>query len=106
MSASRTRSTYLMEHAVRVSLVGVSLDSLNGFLPGTLALQNQAVGNVVLVDVADVGHRFLADLLSRHVLHVVKPDVRIKSALRGFVAQLRDPAGAGVVGSEREQRLI
>ena len=72
------------------SLFGATLDLLDGFLRGSPALQNQAVGNVVLVDVADVGHRFLADLLGRNILHVLEPDVGVESALGGFLAQLRN----------------
>src|SRR4029453_10704547 len=66
----------------------------------------QAIGDVVLVDVADVAHRLRPNLLGGDVLHVVEPDVRIQSALGGFLAKLRDPARAGLVGSEREQGLI
>ena len=69
-------------------LFGSILDLFDRFLCGSPALQNQAVGNVVLVDVADVGHRFLADLLGCHILHVVEPDVGVESALGGFLAKL------------------
>src|SRR5213596_1198488 len=88
------------------ALPGAALDRLDSFLRGGPALQNQAVGNIVLVDVADVGHRFLTDLLGRYILHVLKPEVGIEPALGGLLAQLRNPARAGIVGSEREQRLV
>ena len=69
-------------------LLGATPDLLRRLLPRGLALHNQAIRNVVLVDVADVGHRFLADLLGRHVLDVLEPDVGIEPALGGFLAQL------------------
>ena len=62
-------------------LLATRLELLDRFLLGRAALQHQAVGDVVLVDVADVGDRFLADLLGRHVLHVLEPDVGVVSAL-------------------------
>ena len=73
------------------------------FRPG---FRYQLVGDVVLIDVGDVGHRLRADLLGGDILHVMEPDVRIHSALGGFFAQLRYPARAGIVGSEREQGLV
>ena len=39
--------------------------------------QGQFVGNVVLVNVADVGHGLLPDVLGRHQLHIAEPDVGI-----------------------------
>src|SRR3954471_21817956 len=41
-----------------------------------LALHEQ-VGHVVLVDVANVGHRLPTDLLARKPFHVVEPDVGV-----------------------------
>src|SRR6185312_5298792 len=69
-------------------------------------VQDQAVGDVVFVDVADVGHRLGPDLLGGKILHVIEPDVRIQSTLGGCLAQLSNAASAGVVGSEREQSLV
>ena len=41
----------------------------------------------VLVDVADVGNRFLAKFLGCHVLHVLEPDVGVEPACGGLLTQ-------------------
>lgn len=87
-------------------LFDFTLDLFDRFLLGSLALQNQAIGDVVLVDVTHLGHRFLIDLLVRHILHIVEPEVGGESALGSFLAQLRNPARAGIVGRERKQGLV
>lgn len=88
------------------SSFALALYLLHGLLSLRSGLHDQVVGDVVLVDVGDVGHRLCADLLGGDILHVVEPDVRIQSTLGGFLAQLRNPAGTRVVGSEGEQRLV
>ena len=67
-------------------LLGAALNLFDRFLSGSLAFLNEAVGNVVLVDVADVGDGFLANLLGRHILHVLKPDVGVEATPGGLLA--------------------
>jgi hypothetical protein len=62
-------------------------------LPLLFLFQDELVSQVVLVDVADVGHRLAADLLGGDELDVVEPDVGIRAALLRDLAQLRDAAG-------------
>jgi hypothetical protein len=69
-------------------LPGAALDLLDSFLCGSPALQKQLVGNVILVDIADAGHRFLTDLLGCYILQVLEPDVGVQTALSWFLAQL------------------
>ena len=54
----------------------------------------QLVRDVVLVDVADVLHRFAADPLRGDALDVAEPDVGIEAALRRLAPQLRRCAPA------------
>jgi hypothetical protein len=88
-----------------IILFGATTDLLDSFLRGGPALQDEAVGNVVLVDVADVGHRFLADLLGRHILHVVKPDVGVEPALGGFLPPNVIDAGLQAAWSPAKQTI-
>src|SRR6185369_1404050 len=67
---------------------------------------DQAIGNVVLEDVAHVRHGFVPDPLLGNVLHVVEPDVGVVATLRGLPTKLRDPAWPGVVGGEGEEGLV
>jgi Ca2+:H+ antiporter len=71
-----------------------------------LGFHDQLVGNVVLVDVADVGRRLRPNLLGGDILHVVEPDVRIQPALGSFLAHLGNAARAGIVGSEGKEGLV
>ena len=57
---------------------------------------DQAIGNVVLEDVAHVRHGFVPDPLLGNVLHVVEPDVGVVATPRCLFAKLRDPAWPGV----------
>src|SRR5215472_16992317 len=88
------------------SLSALALQLLHSLLSLLPLVYDEAVGDGVLIDIADVCHRLRTDLLGGDILHVVEPDVRIQSAFSGFCAQLRDLARAGIVGSEREQGLI
>ena len=78
---------------------------LRGLAPLAL-LREQPVGDVVLVDVADVGDRLAPDALGRDLLDVAEPDIRVEAALLRFTPQLADPARPRVVGREREQPLV
>src|SRR4249919_455544 len=69
-------------------------------------LQRERVGDVVLVDVADVLHGLASDPLGGNPLDVVEPDVRVQPALLGFTAQLTKASGPAVVGGKREQLLV
>ena len=53
-------------------------------------LELQLVGDVVLVDVAHVAHRLVADAARRHQLHVVEPHVRVEPVLCRLGAQRGD----------------
>src|SRR5262245_25522410 len=55
-----------------------------------LGVEHQAVGDVVLVDIADVGRRLGANLLRDDDLDVVEPLVRVEPLLRGGLSRLRD----------------
>jgi len=52
---------------------------LLGLLLRLLVAQCQLVGNVVLVGVANIVDRFLADVLGHHQLDVAKPLIRIEA---------------------------
>jgi hypothetical protein len=71
-----------------------------------LRVEGQLVGDVVLVDVADIRGRFDADLLGNDDLDVVEPLVGIEAAPLCFLARLGDVARAAVVARESEQRTI
>ena len=58
------------------------------------ALHHHLVGQVVLVDVADVGDGLAADALRRDELHVVEPLVGVEALGRGLLAQARHLARA------------
>src|SRR6185295_2536450 len=73
---------------------------------GLFVLHRERIGDVVLVDVADVLHRLAADPSRGHPLHVVEPHVGIEAARLGFPAQLADPSGPRVVGREGEEPLV
>src|SRR5688500_6839709 len=66
----------------------------------------QPVGDVVLVDVADVGDRLPANPLRRDALDTAEPDIGIEAPLRRLAAQLPQAVGAGVVGGERHQNFV
>ena len=99
--------------ALRV-LLGLSLRSpfaralhfLDGFLFLFPGVHDQAVGDVVFIDVADIGHRLGPDLLGGKTLHIIEPDVRIQSTLGCQDTQLGNAARTGIVGSERKQGLV
>src|SRR5262245_4807147 len=69
-------------------------------------LERQRVGNVVLVDVADVLHSLAADALACDSFHVVEPDIRVQAARLCLLAQLPHPSGPAVVGRKRKQPLV
>ena len=74
--------------------------------PRFLAGGDELVGHRVLEDVAHVVHGLRAHLVGRHQLDVVEPDVGVQPARLRLAAQRPHAVGAGVVGSEREQRLV
>ena len=90
----------------RTVLFALALDLLGGLFSRRLGFHDQLVGDVVLVDVADISHRLRTDFVGGYVLDVVEPDVWIQSAVAGFLAQLRNSARAGIVGREREQDFV
>src|SRR5262249_47748745 len=69
-------------------------------------LLDHLVGEVVLVDVGDVRHRFPPDLLGRDQLDVVEPDVGIQASLGRGLSQPTHPTGPGVVGGKGEEPLV
>jgi hypothetical protein len=74
-----------------------------GALPFVGLLHHQAVAHVMLVDVADVGHRLAPDLASRDDFDVPEPFVRVESQRCGPSSQLRNPRRTGVVRRHGEQ---
>ena len=82
------------------------LKRLLGLLPDLLLFEHQFVSNIVFVDIADVLHSLLADVLCRDKFYVAKPLIRIEPfGLRTF-AQANNPVRACVVCGKREQRLV
>jgi len=69
-------------------------------------LIDKFVGSVVLVNVADILHRLTPNPFCCYDLHVVEPDVWIKSRLSGLFSQLCDLGRAGVIGGEGEKSLV
>src|SRR5262249_10105248 len=67
---------------------------------------DELVGDVVLVDVADIRHGLGSDLLLGDVLHVVEPHVGVEAPPGGFAAELRDTSRPRVVCRESEERLV
>src|SRR6187455_334136 len=63
-----------------------------------LLIGPQLVGDVVLVDVADVGDRLAADPLRGHALDVPEPDVGVEAPLLGLAPELPQPSRPAVVG--------
>src|SRR6185369_8226863 len=71
-----------------------------------LCVEHQPVGDVVLVDVADVRRRLDSDLPGDDDLDVVEPLVGVEAAPRRLLARAHDVAGTAVVAREREQRAV
>ena len=61
---------------------------------------NQFIGDVVLIDVSHIGDRFLADPSGGDDLDVVKPNVRIKPALRRFLPEFLNTGWAAILGGK------
>src|SRR5262249_48079225 len=78
-------------------------DLFDRFLLVLLRLEREPVGNVILVDIADVSRRLEADLVRDHDLHVVEPFVRIETSLLGNLPAFGDVAGPAVVAGESEE---
>src|SRR6188474_1038639 len=70
------------------------------------AILQQRVGNVVLVDVADVLNGFPSNAFRDHALDVAEPDVRIEATPRGLTPELAYPSRSSVVGRQRHQALV
>ena len=65
--------------------------------------ESQLVGDVVLVDVADIRHRLLSDVFGRNKFHIVEPDVRVKAHICCLFAQPRDTIRSGIITGKDEQ---
>src|SRR6185436_8997526 len=85
------------------------------FAPGDVGLRcfasipliaEQLVGDVVLVDVTDVGDRFPADSLRGNALDIAEPQVRIEASLFRLGSELSDPSRPGVVGRKGHQTFV
>ena len=59
--------------------------------PSFLVVHDQAIGHVILVDVADVRHGLAADAFRGYLFDVAEPDVRVKSSTH-VTQQLHDVA--------------
>lgn len=81
-------------------------DLLPGIALFLRVLERQFVGDVVLIDAADVGCGLKTDLLSGHQFDVVKPYVRVESALLRQFAHLRDFLRPGIVARKGEERAV
>jgi hypothetical protein len=57
---------------------------------------------VILVDVADIAHGFLANLLGDNELDVTEPLARIQTFTSCFVPETGDSIGADIVRGKRE----
>ena len=62
-----------------------------GLLVLRTLLLDHPVGQVVLVDIADVLDRLTADPFEGDDFDIIEPDVGIKGPFGGDLAQLRDP---------------
>src|SRR5262249_15475097 len=71
-----------------------------------LLVHDELIGDVVFVDVTDVGDGFAAGLTRGDHLHVAEPFIGIEPGGRGFLPQLRHSRGSGVVGRDREETLV
>ena len=58
-----------------------------------LLFNYELVGQVVFVDIGDIGHRLPADLLGGDQLDVVEPDIGIELAFGRQLAELFDAVG-------------
>jgi hypothetical protein len=60
-------------------------------------LRGQLVGDVVLVNIADVSDGLLADVFGYFELYIAEPDVWVETVCGGLFAQARDTIGPRVV---------
>src|SRR5215207_3011418 len=71
--------------------------------PAVLFFDDEAVGDVVLEDVADVVDCFPPHACRHYLFDVAEPDVWIETALRRFLAQRAHPIRSRVIRGKREQ---
>lgn len=69
-------------------------------------IDDQPIGDVILIDIADVGYRLGANFFCRHIFDVTEPDVRVKSSLFSHGAQAGDTRRTRVIGGKGKQRFI
>src|SRR4029450_13107029 len=97
MAPLRRTATSVARGTVRYPACSLALRNLRLRRCASLPLVvEQPVGDVVLVDVADVGHRFAANPLRGNALEVAEPDVRIEASLLRFSPELSDASRPGV----------
>jgi len=70
------------------------------------SIRDQAVGDIIFVNIAHVLDRLPPDFLGRRDLHIVKPDIRVKPHFRGFSAEPRDHCRPGIVAGKGKQHFV
>src|SRR6185369_11842363 len=85
---------------------GARLDARLRRITSLLLLGEELVGDVVLEDVADVGHRLAADALRGDALDIPEPHVGIEAPLLRLRSELSDSSRPGVVGRKGHQTFV
>ena len=117
-SANMAGNTRTMRAAGEFTAVGPSISSppiqsslacadrrLRRFTSISL-IADQAVGDVVFVDVADVRDRLETDPLRGGAFNIVEPQIGIEASLLRFTTELSQTSGPGVVGGKYHQHLV
>src|SRR5215472_8310543 len=66
----------------------------------------ELISDIVLINVADIHHRDLANIFSGHQLNISKPDIRIKPLYFGLPAKLCDSVWPCIVAGEDKQGTV
>src|SRR3982751_5671924 len=76
------------------------------FLALPRLFEGEFVGDVVLVNIPDVGDGFLSNVFFRHQLDIIVPDIGVETHAFSLPTQSRNPTRPSVIASKYEHSFV